>query len=76
MTEPTPTIKMLRTIEWEHGTTRAVFQTGEVLTPTDQRAVGGFAHVALSQGWAELFTLGPTLNRAAKPPSIKAKGKR
>jgi hypothetical protein len=76
VTEPTPSIKMLRTIEWEHGQTRAIFYAGEVLSPTDQRAAGGFAHVALSEGWAELFTIGPALNRAAAPPRTKAKGKR
>ena len=71
MIEPAPTLKMLRTIEWEHGTARVVFHAGEVITPSDHRLLGGFAHVALSQGWAELFTLGPTLNRAINPPRRK-----
>jgi hypothetical protein len=48
-----PTLKMLRTINWEHGSAIVTFHAGEVLRAEDQRLVGGFAHVALTNGWAE-----------------------
>jgi hypothetical protein len=58
-----PAIKMLRTINWEHGSAIVTFYQGEVVRGEDQRLMGGFTHVALSNGWAEVLPA-PTLTRA------------
>jgi hypothetical protein len=61
-----PTLRMLRTVNWEHGTAIVTFHAGEVLRPADQRLVGGFAHVALTNGWAESLEA-RSHNRASAP---------
>jgi hypothetical protein len=61
-----PTLRMLRTVNWEHGSAIVTFHAGEILRPADQRLVGGFAHVALTNGWAEQLEA-RTHNRASEP---------
>ena len=58
-----PGIKMLRTVNWDHGSAIVTFHAGEVLRGEDQRLAGGFTHVAVANGWAEVLDA-PTLTRA------------
>ena len=67
-----PTLKMLRTINWEHGAAIVTFHAGEVLRAEDQRLVGGFAHVALINGWAEALAA-PTHTRVNAAASRRGK---
>ena len=66
-----PTLRMLRTINWEHGSAIVTFHAGEVLRPVDQRLVGEFAHVALTNGWAEALDA-RTHNRASEPATRRS----
>jgi hypothetical protein len=66
------TVRMLNEITWEYGGNVTTFYRGQIVSSIDPRAAGGFTHVALDEGWAEQFNVGPTLNRA-KPGR---KGKR
>jgi len=62
-----PAIKMLRTVNWDHGSAIVTFHAGEVLRGEDQRLAGGFTHVAVANGWAEVLDA-PALTRAHATP--------
>ena len=70
------TVKMVDEIEWSWGANTSVFYPGQLVASNDPRAAGGFTHVALEQGWAEPFEVGPTHTRAKTGKSTKAKAKR
>jgi hypothetical protein len=53
-----------------------VFYPGQIVASNDPRAAGGFTHVAVEQGWAEEFTVGPTKTRAKPTATRKKKVKR
>jgi hypothetical protein len=58
---------MLRTVNWDHGSAIVTFHAGEVLRGEDQRLAGGFTHVAVANGWAEVLDA-PALTRAHATP--------
>jgi hypothetical protein len=70
------TVRMVDEIEWSYGVNTTVFYPGQIVASNDPRAAGGFTHVAVEQGWAEEFTVGPTKTRAKTTATRKKKVKR
>lgn len=65
-----PALLMLRTINWQHGSAIVTLHAGDVLPLSDVRLVGGFEHVALTNGWATRVEA-RSHNRASAPAATR-----